>query len=110
MKKFTTLFLTFLCLSFNIIGLKTTFAVSNNFTQGIYKLSDLNPSKSGIYTIQNISGTEGMYLYILDKDQVVMESIRLIPSVQKLDTVPIKPDYVILIIGKGEVYFTSKQP
>lgn len=108
MKKVTVIFLIFLCLSFNLIRLKPVFAIGNTFTQGIYKLSDFNISDTGIFTIQNISTTEGMYLYILDENQVVMESIRLIPSIQKLDTVPIKPGYVILIIGKGEVYFTPK--
>lgn len=108
MKKVTVIFLIFLCLSFNLIRLKPVFAIGNTFTQGIYKLSDFNISNTGIFTIQNISDTEGMYLYILDENQVVMESIRLKPSRQKLDTVPIKPEYVILIIGKGEVYFTPK--
>lgn len=108
MKRFTVIFLIFLCLTFSVIRLIPAFAVGNIFTQGIYKLSDFNISNTSIFTIQNISKTEGMYLYILDENQVVIESIRLVPSIQKLDTVPIKPDYIILIIGKGEVYFTSK--
>ncbi|GEP66543.1 hypothetical protein CBE01nite_43110 [Clostridium beijerinckii] len=108
MKRFTILFLIFLCLTFSVIRLIPAFAVGNIFTQGIYKLSDFNFSKTGIFTIQNISNTEGMYLYILDENQVVMESIRLRPSTQKLDTVPIKPNYIVLIIGKGEVYLNPK--
>lgn len=108
MKKIAVIFLIFLCLTFNVIRLIPTFAAGNIFTQGIYKLSDFNVSNTGIFTIQNVSQTEGMYLYILDENQVVMESIRLVPSIQKLDTVPIKPSYAILIIGKGEVYITTK--
>ena len=110
MKKFTVIFLIFLCLTFSVIRLISAFAIGNVFTQGIYKLSDFNISNTSIFTIQNISETEGMYLYILDENQVVLESIRLIPSIQKLDTVPIKPNYIILIIGKGEIYFNPKQP
>ena len=55
MKKFTALFLIFLCLTLNVIGLKPAFAITNTFTQGIYKLSDFNPSKSNIYFFSNIS-------------------------------------------------------
>lgn len=108
MKRFAVIFLIFLCLTFNVIKLIPAFAVGNVFTQGIYKLSDFSISKTGIYTIQNVSETEGMYLYILDENQVVLESIRLVPSIQKLDIVPIKPNYIILIIGNGEVYINPK--
>ncbi|MEQ8156040.1 MAG: hypothetical protein ABRQ25_14315 [Clostridiaceae bacterium] len=108
MKRFTVIFLIFLCLSFSVIRSIPAFAAGNIFTQGIYKLSDFNISNTTIFTIQNISKTEGMYLYIIDENQVVMESLRLVPSIQKLDIIPIKPDYVILIVGKGEVYVTEK--
>ncbi|WP_252229009.1 hypothetical protein [Clostridium sp. ZBS15] len=108
MKRFAVIFLIFLCLTFNGVGLVSVFAVGNIFSQGIYKLSDFGIPNTGIFTIQNVSQTEGMYLYILDENQVVMESIRLVPSIQKLDTVPIKSNYIILIIGKGEVYITPR--
>lgn len=39
MKKITVFFLIFLCLTNNIIGIKSAFAATNTFTQGIYKLS-----------------------------------------------------------------------
>jgi len=52
MKRFTVLFAIFLCLTFNVIRLKPAFATTNTFTQGIYKLSDFNPSKSNIYFFQ----------------------------------------------------------
>ena len=53
MKRFTVLFLIFLCLIFIVAGLKPTFAVvtTNTFTEGIHKLSNLNPSKDGIYAV-----------------------------------------------------------
>lgn len=112
MKRFTVIFLIFLCLSFSVIRSIPAFAAGNIFTEGIYKLSDFNVSDTAtaILTIENISKTEGMYLYVLDANQVVMESLRLVPSIQKLDVVPIKPDYVILIVGKGQVYFSQKKP
>lgn len=108
MKRFAVIFLIFFCLTFNVIRLMPIFGVGNIFTQGIYKLSDFNISNTGIFTIENVSQTEGMYLYILDKNQDIMESIRLAPSIQKFDTVPIKSDYTILIVGKGEVYIIPR--
>lgn len=108
MKRFAVKFLILLFLTFNVIRLIPAFAVGNIFTQGIYKLSDFNISNTGIFTIENVSETEGMYLYILNENQDTMESIRLVPSIQKFDTVPIKPNYSILIIGKGEVYIAPR--
>ena len=107
MKKSTILFVFFLWLTFNIIGLKPAFAGANTFKEGVYTLSDLSYSKDNIYTIQNIS-KDNMLVNILDENQVIQESIRIKPGVQKLDTVPIGPDYSIIILGKGEVYFTGK--
>lgn len=108
MRRFIKVFLIVLCLSFNVITSKPAIAVSNVFKQGIYNLSDLNVSQTGVFTIQNVSTTEKMYLYILDENLVIVESIRLLPTIQKLDTIPLKPSYTVLIVGKGEVYLTSK--
>lgn len=109
MRRFIKVFLIVLCLSFNIVTSKSAFAVSNVFKQGIYTLSDLNMSKSGIFTIQNVSTADKMYLYILDENLVIVESIRLLPSIQKLDTVPLKSSYTILVVGKGQVYLSPKE-
>ena len=110
MKRFIGIFLISLYLTFNVTRLKPALAISGNlFSQGIYKSSDLNISKSDIFTIQNVSTEKRMYLYILDENQVIVESIRLLPNIQKFDTVPLKPNYVILIVGEGQVYLTSKK-
>ncbi|BCZ45655.1 hypothetical protein psyc5s11_17220 [Clostridium gelidum] len=106
MKRFTALFLIFFSLTFNIIGLKSVFAITNTFTQGIYKSSDLIPSKSNVYSFSNISLTDGVYLIILDENQVINHAIRLQPNSGKHITVPILTNYRIVILGKGELYFT----
>lgn len=108
MKKFTALFLIFLCLTFNVIGVKPAFAAPNTFTQGIYTLSDFNPSKSNTYRFSNISSTDKSYLIILDENQVVLQTIRLLPKSEEHVTVPILPNYRVIMLGKGEVYFTPK--
>jgi hypothetical protein len=109
MKKCTALFLIFLCLTFNVIGLKPAFAAANTFTQGIYKLSDFNPSKSNTYRFSNISKTNKIYLIILDENQVILHSIRLLPDSEEHITVPILPNYRVIMLGKGELYFTPKE-
>ena len=85
------------------------FASTNTFTQGIYKSSDLIPSKSNTYSFSNISSTDGAYLIILDENQVINHAIRLEPNSEKHVTVPILPKYRVIILGKGELYFTPME-
>ena len=47
-------------------------------------------------------------MIILDENQVIIHSIRLLPNSEKHITVPILPNYRIVILGKGEVYFTPR--
>lgn len=48
-----------------VTGFKTVFAI-NNFKEGIYKLSDFNPSPKGIYVFSNISLEDNIYHLICD--------------------------------------------
>ena len=105
MKKFIILLMTCLCISFNI----STFApkaASNSLKEGIYKLSDLPPSKDGIYTCQNISKKDSVLVAVFDEHQISVQSIRLGPSSTKYNLLPIKDDYRLVIIGKGEIYIS----
>ncbi|WP_315079922.1 hypothetical protein [uncultured Clostridium sp.] len=109
MKRFTVLFLIFLCVTFNVIGLKPAFAIGNTFTQGIYQLSDFNPSKNNTYFFSNISSTNTIYFIVLDENQVILHAIRLTPDSEEHITVPILPNYRVVILGKGEVYITPEE-
>ena len=109
MKKSIILFLIFLCLSFSIIELKSAFAVAKIFTQGIYKVSDFGESKNHIYTIQNIRPQNNIYVTILDKNSNVIEGVRLLPKSPKVDTIPVKDNFKVIIIGKGEVNISPKE-
>ena len=109
MKRLTVLFLIFLSVTLNMIGWKSVFAITNTFTQGIYESSVLIPSKSNTYVFSNISLTDGVFLIILDENQVINHAIRLLPNSEKHITVPILPNYRILILGKGELYFTPME-
>lgn len=109
MKRIITLFLIFFSLTFNMIQLKSVFAITNTFTQGIYKPSDLMPSKRNVYYFSNISSNDGSYMIILDENQIVNQTIRLEPNSGKYVTIPILPNYRVIILGKGELYFTPME-
>jgi hypothetical protein len=110
MKKFAVLFLIFLCLSFNFFGV-TTFAVSstNVLKEGVYTLSDLNISPDNLYDITNLSSTEDAYILIFDENYVIMQSLRLSPSIKSFNLVPLKPSYKLVLLGKTEVYIAPRQ-
>ncbi|GEP66542.1 hypothetical protein CBE01nite_43100 [Clostridium beijerinckii] len=110
MKKFTILFLIFLCLFFNIIGLKSTFAVSGTFKQGIYNLSDFNISSGNIYSVSNISKTDSVRVFIFDKDYIPIQDIKLDPGSLNVDTIPMTSEYIFVVTGGGEVTITPKSP
>lgn len=109
MKKPIILFLIFLCLSFSIIELKSAFAVANIFTQGIYKVSDFGKSKNHIYTIENIRPQDNAYVTILDENLNVIEGVRLLPELPKINTVHVKDNFKVIIIGKGEISISPKE-
>ncbi|MEG0672190.1 hypothetical protein [Clostridium sp.] len=110
MKKFTGLFLIFLCLTFIAIGLKPAFAATNKFKEGVYKLSDFIPSKNNIYMFSNISSTYKIQMIIVDEDQTILQSIILSPNSGKHITLPILTNYTVTFLGKGEVYFYPAEP
>ena len=110
MKKFTSLFLIFLCLSFNIIGLKPAFSVATTFKQGIYKLSDFNISSGNIYNVSNISKTNSVRVFIFDKDYIPIQDIKLDPYSLNIDTLPMTNEYILAVTGGGEVTITPKLP
>ena len=104
MKRFITIFLVFLSLSFNII--KVVPATTNYFKEGVYKAADLNVSLNNIYKIQNVSATNTVYIILFDENQLVIQSVRLEPNSLKYNLLPLKPEYRIVIIGNGEVYIS----
>lgn len=107
MKRVTVLLLIYLCLTFTVIGLKPAFAVAitNTFTEGIYTLSNFNPSKNSIYSVSNVSPTDSMSIIITDEEHNIIQAIRLKPNSEKHNTVPILPNHKIVLLGKGAVFF-----
>ena len=110
MKKFIVLFLISLCLSVNFWEV-TTFAVipTNVLKEGIYTLSDFNISPDNLYDITNVSSTEDAYILIFDENYVIMQSLRLSPSIKSFNLVPLKPTNKLVILGKTEVFIAPRQ-
>ena len=110
MRRFIIIFLIFLCLIFNVIELKPVFATPITYKQGIYELSKFNISIDNRYPISNVSTTDSVQVLIFDKDYIPIQSIRLPKDTLNVDaTIPVKSEYLLVIIGKGEVSITPKK-
>ena len=105
MKKFTVLFLFFLCLSFNMISV-TPVAADTNFKEGVYKAADFKFSSDNLYYVENVSPSDNVYVLLFDENQLQIQSIRLVPKSLKYNLLPLKPDYRIVIVGNGNVFIS----
>lgn len=105
MKKFFASFLILLTISFNSINVINVYA-ANTFKEGIYKAADFNFSPSNIYSVQNISEGNDVYLQLFDENQRIIQAIRLTPKSEKFNLISLKPSYRIVIVGNGEVYIS----
>lgn len=103
MKRFITLLLIVICLSFNIINAITVLA-ANIFKEGVYKAADFNFSQDNVYNVQNVSSDHSVYVLLYDENQLGIQSIRLEPNSAKYNLRPLKPNYRIVIVGNGEVF------
>lgn len=101
MKKFILLFLISIFLLSNLT--LSTFAV-NIFKEGVYKAADFNFSSENTYSVQNVSPKETVYILLFDESQLQLQAIRLAPESAKYNLLPLKPDYRIVIVGKGDVF------
>ena len=103
MKRFITLLLIVICLSFNIINAITVLA-ANIFKEGVYKAADFNFSQDNVYNVQNVSSDHSVYVLLYDENQLGIQSMRLEPNSAKYNLRPLKPNYRIVIVGNGEVF------
>lgn len=107
MKKTIVLLLITLFLLLNILIVPSEAQVMN-LKEGLYSVSELNISPDEIYTIQNISFTDRIQVFIFDENQTIIQSIRLRPQAPKYELQPLQPNYEIGIIGNGETIITKK--
>ncbi len=105
MKKFTITFLIFLLIFFS--STKTIHSYAENiFKEGVYKSSDFNFSEDNIYSASNVSADQTVFIQLFDKNQLLLQALRLDPKSPKFNLIPLKPDYRIVIVGNGEVYIS----
>ena len=102
MKKFTSVFIISLFLSFNML-IVTSVAETKVLKEGFYKATALNFSPDRIYAIQNISPNNAVFVLIFDGNQNLEQSIRLKPQSQEYKLIPIQNSYRLVIAGNGEV-------
>jgi len=108
MKKFTILFLIFLCLSLNTTGIKPAAAFrENTFKQGVYTLSQLNILPDKLYDVTNTSSEEGALVLVYDENEVEQQVIRLKPGGASFNLVLMKPGYKVVILGDVSEVFIS---
>lgn len=105
MKKYIFVFFIFLFLSISTSTVETI-AASGPFPQGFYSLKDLNLMENTNYSAQNVSHNYNAYLIIFDDQERIQESVRLEPQSLKYTLLPLKSNYNILIVGKGELTFS----
>jgi len=105
MKKFATIFSIFLVLSFSM-NIVTTVAQPKSFSQGIYGVADSKFLVGTSYTIQNTAPNDKVLLMVIDGNQQIQELIRLEPNSPKYYLKPLDYDFLIVIIGKGQVAFS----
>ncbi|OOM74237.1 hypothetical protein [Clostridium sp. BL-8] len=107
MKRSISVFLFFLCLFFanNTISYAQ---ISSAGSQGIYAINDLKLSPDTNYAVQNNSFNERALLIIYDSKPNLIQLIRLIPQSKKYDLIPLKNDYIIIILGRGILDFSRE--
>ena len=101
MKKFTIVLLILVTLIFSTSVSTPAFA-ANVFKEGFYRISDFNPSKEGLYHVQNIS-TKGVYIIIFNENLIATQILYLEPKSPKYNLVPITPAHRVVIVGDGQV-------
>ena len=105
MKKFTIILLILVTLIFST-SISTPAFAANVFKEGFYRISDFNPSKEGLYHVQNIS-TKGVYIIIFNENLIATQVLYLEPKSRKYNLVPLKPEHRIIIVGNGQVYIDA---
>jgi hypothetical protein len=84
----------------------TAIAEPKSLSQGIYNAKDSKFLIGTSYTIQNTSPNDKAFIMIIDGDQQIQELIRLEPNSSKYYIKPLQYDYLIVIIGKGQLVFS----
>jgi hypothetical protein len=102
MKRFIAVFSIFLFLTFNINAI-TAIAEPKSFSQGIYKVKDIGLETNITYKVKNVSPQYQSVILVFDGKNVMQEFLRLDPNSTEFFVKPLAFDYLIVIIGDGQV-------
>lgn len=107
MKKYIILFCVFLFISFSLNSIS---AIANPdpkaYSEGIYKINDLKLMPNVLYKAQNVSSGQ-VFMIIMDSNQLIQQFIRFEPNSIQYSLRPIQYDYKIVILGTGQLSFTT---
>lgn len=113
MKKYVAAFSIFLCLLLNGSCIPTLAnenpspqSNENPFSQGFYSIRDLNLMENVLYNVQNVSPQHRSFIAIVDRNQYILEFVRLEPRSHQICLRPLKFDYTIVIYGEGQLVFS----
>ncbi|MFW2491971.1 hypothetical protein ACN077_25940 [Clostridium chromiireducens] len=106
MKRFILASIFFTILIFNIFDIPSV-AETKILRRGFYRIENLNLEQNTIYTIQNTSFNEHIYIVIIDNNQNLVQAIRLWPQSQKFNLVPLQSGYKIVVTGDGDLTITK---
>lgn len=105
MKKFFPILLLFLCLNFTTV--KAAPAITSNILkQGVYEANDIINALGNVRTVQNISSNNPIYFILIDDKETVIQAIKMSPNSPKYNLNKLDPNYKIIIVGKGSVFFS----
>ena len=106
MKKIIFICSIFLFLSLNLNTIPSFASpAQKTFSQGIYRMMDLNLLPNVAYTAQNVYPTE-VFLIIFDGSKVIQQSIRLEGNSIHYVLRPMKEDFNFVVLGNGQLVFT----
>lgn len=113
MRKFIAIFSVFLFISLSINTIRpmakdstTTSASAQTYSEGFYSPSDLKLMPNVMYKVRNVS-PHGTFMIIFDNNQLIQQSIRLEPNSIQYVLKPMQFNHKIVIIGNGQLSFTT---
>lgn len=103
MKKFISMALIALSLSFNIVMAEPE-SPSKPLTEGVYNADSIGVKLDEITQVQNVSDKGVTYFIIYDEADTIVQSIKLIPNSPKVQLYPkLNPNYKIIVVGDGSI-------
>lgn len=106
MKRFVSIFFTFLFLSLCFTINVSAGLQSRTFGQGIYSVRDTNLLVGSPLTARITPATSKAIIIVIDSDQTIKALLKLDPKVQQQILPPLDYDYSLIIFSNGSISFS----